>query len=108
MQLYMLQVIFQMNNFDVIIAQNGHEAYELVVESFREGNPDPQASKEHSLFDLILLDLNMPISDGYETCKNVVNLYNDSDKMFKNVTKKSSLVHVRSESLEENIDDAEK
>lgn len=41
MQLYMLQVIFQMNNFDVTIAQNGHEAYELVVESFRGGNPDP-------------------------------------------------------------------
>lgn len=31
MQLYMLQVIFQMNNFDVVIAQNGHEAFELVV-----------------------------------------------------------------------------
>jgi len=49
----------------------------------------------------------MPISDGYETCKNVVKLYNYSDKMFKNVTKKSSLVHVRSESLEKNIDEAE-
>ena len=31
MQLYMLQVIFQMNNFEVVIAQNGHEAFELVV-----------------------------------------------------------------------------
>ena len=31
-----------------------------------------------SLFDLIVLDLNMPISDGYEACKNIVNLYADN------------------------------
>ena len=28
MQLYVLEVIFQMNNFNVITAINGHEAYE--------------------------------------------------------------------------------
>ena len=34
------------------------------------------------LFDLIVLDLNMPISDGYETCKNILQKYDDS-QMFK-------------------------
>lgn len=33
----------------------------------------------------------MPISDGYETCKNIVNLYNDNNKIFKSI-KKSSIV----------------
>jgi len=28
-------------------------------------------------FSLIMLDLNMPISNGYETCKNIWNLYED-------------------------------
>ena len=34
------------------------------------------------LFDLIVLDLNMPISDGYETCKNILQKYDDR-QMFK-------------------------
>ena len=33
----------------------------------------------------------MPISDGYETCKNIVNLYNESNKIFKTVNKKQDL-----------------
>ena len=32
--------------------------------------------------DLIILDLNMPISDGYEACQNICSLYNDN-KLFK-------------------------
>lgn len=31
----------------------------------------------------MVLDLNMDISDGYETCKNIVNLYKSNNKMFK-------------------------
>lgn len=41
----------------------------------------------------------MPISDGYETCKNIVNLYNDNNKIFKNI-KKSSIIFNKS-SLEQ-------
>ena len=42
-----------------------------------------------SLFDLIVLDLNMPISDGYEACKNIVNLYADNKKLFKMQNKRT-------------------
>lgn len=30
------------------------------------------------LFDLIVLDLNMPISNGYEACKNILMKYDNS------------------------------
>ena len=30
---------------------------------------------ERTLFDLVVLDLNMPISNGYETCKKIIDLY---------------------------------
>ena len=36
-----------------------------------------------NLFDLVILDLTMPISDGYETCKNIINLYAVNNKIFK-------------------------
>jgi CheY-like chemotaxis protein len=34
------------------------------------------------MFDLIILDLNMPISDGYEACSKINKLYDDH-KLFK-------------------------
>ena len=40
-------------------AINGHEAFEILC-NFKLG------------FDLLILDLHMPISDGYETCKNII------------------------------------
>lgn len=36
----------------------------------------------------------MPISDGYETCKNIVNLYNDNNKIFKTNSQAKSRAHV--------------
>jgi CheY-like chemotaxis protein len=41
-------------------------------------------------FCLILTDLNMPISNGYETCKNIWNLYNEKS-IFKTVKRKSGI-----------------
>lgn len=38
-------------------------------------------------FNLVVLDLNMPISDGYEACKNIIKLHNENDKIFKNCSK---------------------
>ena len=35
------------------------------------------------IFDVIILDLNMPISDGYEACKKINQIY-DEKKLFKN------------------------
>jgi CheY-like chemotaxis protein len=33
------------------------------------------------MFDLVILDLNMPISDGYEACKKIHSIYNDEAKV---------------------------
>ena len=33
------------------------------------------------MFDLVILDLNMPISDGYEACKKIHSIYNDEEKL---------------------------
>lgn len=39
------------------------------------------------LFDLIVLDLNMPISNGYEACKNILMKY-DNSRILKIATSK--------------------
>lgn len=49
-----------------------------------------------SLFGLIVLDLNMPISDGWEACKNILKKYDDS-QMFK-IDEKEKLHMSRSKS----------
>ena len=43
--------------FNIITAENGYQAVQLV--------------KEHpkTYFDVIMLDINMPIMDGFEACK---------------------------------------
>ena len=35
------------------------------------------------MFDLVILDLNMPISDGFDACKKISQLY-ESAKFFQN------------------------
>ena len=49
-------------------AINGLEALELVTQS-----------KEK--FDFIVLDLNMPIMDGFDACKQIVDHYSDEHKI---------------------------
>ena len=73
LQLQIIQLMFELNDFETTTAQNGHEAYELAVNSFNED----QNGYNSNLFDIIVLDLNMPISDGFEACKNILKLYSD-------------------------------
>jgi CheY-like chemotaxis protein len=80
MQLYILNMLFYKNDFEVTTAINGHEAYEYVVNSLKQYKNSNFC--EAHLFDVIVLDLNMPISDGYESCKNIQNLYL-KNKIFK-------------------------
>ena len=61
--------MFQRHDISTNVAQNGFEAYNMVLKSMQD--------KNNSLFDLIVLDLNMPISNGYETCKNILQKYDD-------------------------------
>lgn len=63
------------NEFEVKTAINGHEAFEIFK--------DPVLS-----FDLVILDLNMPISDGYETCQNILRYY-QSNNLFKDNKKEN-------------------
>lgn len=67
MSLMVLEQLFTFNRFETEIARNGHEAFELVQKSLN--------SNDH--FDLIVLDLNMPITDGYEACSSILKLYKD-------------------------------
>ena len=64
MQLYVINSMFQRHDISTNVAQNGFEAYNMVLKSMQD--------KNNSLFDLIVLDLNMPISNGFETCKNIL------------------------------------
>ena len=66
LQLQILEHIFVNENFNVVTSRNGFEAFEYVQKNLKELN---------ACFDLIILDLNMPIADGYEAIKNINNLY---------------------------------
>lgn len=65
MQLECLKMVFQQKNFEVVTAINGLEAYTKLYETL----------DEKVYFDLVVLDLNMPISDGYESCNKILNLF---------------------------------
>lgn len=61
---------------DVTTAINGHQAFEILNKSLD--------------FDLVVLDLHMPISDGYETCANIVKLYQNENIFKLNMKSKSN------------------
>jgi len=68
MQLNVLKFLFSNKNYEVVIAHNGFEAFQEVQKSL---------GSIESLFDLILLDLSMPITDGYEACRKITNLFQE-------------------------------
>lgn len=51
------------------LAVNGHEALQHAQDAIL---------KKKDLFDLVVLDLHMPISNGYETCKKILDIYSVS------------------------------
>lgn len=92
MQLYILKMLFIRYDFDVVTAINGYEAYNYVVKSvcdYNEATQNRDPNSNSYLFDLILLDLNMPISDGFETCNKIHKLYTKNG-FLKNVQGRSS------------------
>lgn len=80
-QLIILENLFKSCNFQVQCSKNGYDAFIKVKENMSTGSRP---------YDLILLDLTMPISDGYEAIKNIKSCY-DSPKLLiaKNVSKDS-------------------
>jgi CheY-like chemotaxis protein len=67
-QLETLSRLFEWKGYHVVNARNGHEAYESVLKNIK--NPE-------EMFDLIILDLQMPIANGYEACQNILKLYKE-------------------------------
>jgi signal transduction histidine kinase/ActR/RegA family two-component response regulator len=55
----LLSLLLRKAGGDVVIAQNGQEAIELVRSSQSEGKP----------FDILLMDMQMPVLDGYDAVK---------------------------------------
>ena len=70
MSLNILEQLFRFTGFVTEIARNGHEAYEIVQETL---------NTPHELFDIIVLDLNMPITNGYDACSSILKLYKDQN-----------------------------
>jgi CheY-like chemotaxis protein len=62
MQLAILKIIFEKCEFVTTVAINGQLAFEKIIEKSK--NPD-------GLYDLVILDLDMPILDGFEACKKI-------------------------------------
>lgn len=58
----------------VTTAVNGYEAFQLIKKQMTD-DKKKKKPEEDSHFSLILLDLNMPISDGYDACKNILKVY---------------------------------
>lgn len=68
MQLEVLSYKFESTlKCEVDKAENGFEVFENVISKF---NADPQ-----EFYDLIILDLHMPIMDGFEACKKISDLF---------------------------------
>lgn len=63
----MLEALFERNNLIVDTAINGQCAYELVLQS---------KQNKKKMYDLIVMDLNMPVTDGFEACDKISKLYN--------------------------------
>ena len=53
-------MLLTQSGFDVVPVENGHEAFLMIKQSF---------ANLELLFELIILDINMPICNGNDACK---------------------------------------
>ncbi len=74
-QLWFLEELFQSNKFKVWRAINGQEAF-FKAQEIKAKNIN---------LDLVVLDLNMPISNGYEACEKIVKLFKSEERKAKEV-----------------------
>ena len=74
-QLWFLEELFQSSKFKVWKAINGQEAFTQAQE----------IKAKNINLDLVVLDLNMPISNGYEACEKIVKLFRREERKAKEV-----------------------
>jgi len=89
----MKETMLKLCKFRVETSQNGYEAYQAAMNAFKyqEKNFNSIVSKwdnisfrnQSLMFDVVILDLNMPIMDGYDACKKIRALYNNCSLMKK-------------------------
>ena len=81
-----LQKLFQKNdslNMDIetLTALNGDLAVRKIQENMSDfynfHEEKLQMDQEPIHFDAVIMDLNMPILDGYEACKQIIQIYKD-------------------------------
>jgi CheY-like chemotaxis protein len=71
LQLMILRSLMEQCGFCIKTAQNGYEAFQAVQETLQYPN---------KMFDLVILDLCMPIMNGQDACKNICRLYSEPQK----------------------------
>lgn len=74
LQLYTLESVFKNLNFMIETAINGFDAHNKVRKAKQDGN---------RMFDIIILDINMPVLNGIEACKKIVKLFEHDNPIFK-------------------------
>jgi CheY-like chemotaxis protein len=75
MQLLVLKNLFQQVNFAVTTATNGFEALNFVKDSV----------ESKIFFDLVVLDLDMPVMNGQTACRRIHQMFNEPTQMLINM-----------------------
>ena len=65
--------VFRNAGFLVKTASNTVNLLKIVEQSIR--NQEADQGKQNFLFELVLIDLDMPISNGFDCCKKLISLY---------------------------------
>ena len=73
MQLMCLSLLFKGQGYEVHISDNGHQAFEGIKQTL---------NNEKEMFDLVVLDLNMPILNGWAACKKIHEMFDHKNKLF--------------------------
>lgn len=78
-QLMILEHIFKQTNFDYSEVVNGEECFKAIEDSLRRH----QEGEEGVLFDLVVLDISMPVMDGTTASKLIREEYAKVEQMMR-------------------------
>lgn len=72
-KLLMMTSVLKLANFEVDQATNGFQAFQMMQKSLQGDNP--------KRYTLVLMDLDMPISDGFDGCQKIRTLFKNNKKL---------------------------